>query len=62
MFYFTQNFDKTTELEKINGIIKTLRTTVEDLTNKNISLVEDNGKISLQLERVSEIVLDFHQS
>lgn len=46
----------------MNNIIKTLRTTVEDLTNKNISLTENNNIISLQLEQVSEIIFDFKQS
>ncbi|VVC25373.1 Hypothetical protein CINCED_3A004528 [Cinara cedri] len=47
-----KNFNKTTELEKKNDIIKTLQTTVDELTNKNICLVEDNTKISFQKDQI----------
>lgn len=47
------------ELEKKNDIIKTLHVTVDELTNKNICLVEDNNKISLQKEQVSEVIIQF---
>lgn len=43
-------------LEKKNDAIKTLKTTIDEIRNKNISLVEDNSKISSQLEQVSEVI------
>lgn len=39
----------------MNDVIKSLKTTIDEITKKNISLIEDNSKISLQLEEVSKI-------
>lgn len=52
--YF-QNFDKAKELEKKNEIIKTLQSSIDELTYKSNNLIEDNDKLSLQLEQVCHI-------
>lgn len=43
----------TEKLEKKNEIVKTLQTTVDELTTKTYSLIEENDTLSSQLAEVS---------